>query len=114
MTLFRVVLVIMFAVMIGYTAAVGIAHGWGLFPIFFGDIVALTWPGQFNVDFTCLLILSGLWVAWRSHFTAGGIFLGLLTTVGGTLVFAPYLLFACLQAKNDLKVLLLGRMRAAG
>ena len=109
----RILLVAMIAVIIGYTGAVGLTHGWNLFPVFFGDILAMTWAGQFNVDFSCLLIFSGLWIAWRNHFSTGGVALGLLGVVGGTLLLAPYLLVASIQARGDMKVILLGRTRAA-
>lgn len=35
-----------------YTGVTIDAHGWGLLPIFFGDMTAMTWPGQFNFDFS--------------------------------------------------------------
>ncbi len=113
MRFFRILLIAMIAVIFGYTAAVGRAHGWNLFPIFFGDILAFTWPGQFNLDFTCLLMLSGLWLSWRNNFSKGGIALGLLGAVGGTMVLAPYLLWTSFQCRGDLKVILLGPVRAA-
>lgn len=104
----------MIGVILVYTGVVGTTHGWNLFPTFFGDIAAMNWPGQFNLDFSCLLVLSGLWLAWRNHFSPAGLALGLLGSVGGTLVLAPYLLLATIQAKGDVKVLLLGKVRAAG
>jgi hypothetical protein len=113
MVLFRIVLVAMTIVLLAYTATVGMTHGWNFFPIFLRDILALTWPGQFNVDFTCFLLFSGIWLAWRNHFTVGGVALGFLGVVGGALVLAPYLLFASIQAKGDIKAILLGRVRAA-
>ena len=113
MKAFRFLLFAMILGIVVYTGAVGIMHGWGLFPIFFGDIVALTWPGQFNVDFSCLLLFSGLWLAWRNNFTPGAIALGLLGVVGGTMLLAPYLLWVSFQAKGDMKVILLGATRAA-
>ncbi|CAN5810072.1 hypothetical protein BH11PSE8_BH11PSE8_33710 [soil metagenome] len=45
-------------------------------PVFVEDIFAMTWRGQFNVDFTCLLLLSGLWLAWRHRRSSVGIVLG--------------------------------------
>ena len=54
-------------------------------PIFFGDMAKFTWPGQFNLDFTTFLMLSGLWVAWRHHFSASGLILGAIAVVGGML-----------------------------
>ena len=87
--------------------------GLGQEPVFFGDVAAMGWAGQFNLDFGCLLVLSGLWLAWRNHFSPAGLVLGVLGSVGGTLVLAPYLLFASIQAKGDVEVLLLGPVRAA-
>jgi len=92
----------MIAVIVGYTGAV----------IFFGDILAMTWPGQFNVDFSCFLVLSGLWLAWRNHFTAGAWALGLLGAVAGIMLLAPYLLWISFVARGDMKVILLGPGRA--
>jgi hypothetical protein len=63
MTSFRILLVAMISVIVAYTGAVGMTHGWDLFPVFIGDILAMTWPGQFNVDFSCFLLFSGLWLA---------------------------------------------------
>ena len=112
MRAFRTLLVLMIAVFFAYTGIVGLHHGWNLFPIFFGDIVAMTWSGQFNLDFACLLMFSGLWLAWRHQFSPGGIALGLLGFVGGTSVLAPYLLLASYRAGGDMRVVLLGKARA--
>ena len=114
MLAFRTLLVLMIGVVLVYTGVVGATHGWRLLPVFFGDIAAMTWPGQFNLDFGCMLVFSGLWLAWRHHFTPAGLALGLLGAVGGTLVLAPYLLVASVQAQGDVKVLLLGKRRATG
>lgn len=65
MTLFRILLALMFVALSGYTAVVVAHHGLDLFSVFFGDIAKLMWPGQFNLDFMCLLLLSGLWVSYR-------------------------------------------------
>lgn len=111
MRAFRTLLVLMIAVFFAYTGIVGLHHGWNLFPIFFGDIVAMTWSGQFTLDFTCLLMFTGLWLAWRHQFSAGGIALGLLGFVGGTSVLAPYLLLASYRADGDLREVLLGKAR---
>jgi hypothetical protein len=83
-----------------------------LLPIFFGDMVAMTWAGQFNFDFMCFLTLSGLWLAWRHHFSLGGLALGVLGFFGGIMVPAPYLLLASYKANGNMKILLLGKVRA--
>ncbi|MDA0267158.1 MAG: hypothetical protein O2890_03945 [Cyanobacteria bacterium] len=111
MNAFRTLLIVMFVGIVAYTLIVGVTQGWNLIPVFFGDLAAMTWPGQFNFDFTCFLVLSGLWIAWRHQFSPGGVALGLIATVGGILVVAPYLLLATFQASGDMPVLLLGQKR---
>lgn len=111
MNAFRALLIAMFVGILAYTVAVGVSQGWDLFSVYLGDMVAITWPGQFNFDFTCFLVLSGLWVAWRHHFSLGGIALALIATVGGIMVIAPYLLIATVQADGDMSVVLLGQKR---
>lgn len=114
MSAFRIFLVVIIIGILSITGIVGFKHGWNLLPIFFGDIVSLTWPGQFNFDFMCFLLLSGLWLAWRHHFSPGGLLLGLVGVFGGIMLLAPYLLFASYKANGDIKVLLLGKVRANG
>lgn len=112
MTWFRIYLVLVLLGLGAYTLLVGFQHGWNLLPIFFGDIAAMTWPGQFNLDFLGFLSLSGLWVAWRHHFTPAGLALGLVAVFGGMMFLAPYLLWASVQASGDARLLLLGARHA--
>ena len=86
MTGFRIILVLLFACILGYTAVVVTSHGTGLLEIFFGDIAAMGWPGQFNVDFMSYLMLSAFWVAWRHHFSAAGLGLAVLAVFGSTVI----------------------------
>ena len=109
---FRILLAVFILAIISFTGVVIANHGWNLLPIFFGDIAAMTWPGQFNFDFLCFLILSGLWLAWRHHFSAGGIVLGVLGFFGGIMFLAPYLLIASFRASGNMKILFLGKVRA--
>jgi hypothetical protein len=111
---FRVLLVAIFAGILGYTAIIAGNHGFGLLEVFFSDIAKMGWPGQFNVDFMSLLTLSALWVAWRHHFSAIGIALALLAFFGGGLFLSAYLFLASLSANGDRKELLLGKVRANG
>ena len=109
---FRTLLIVFIVAIISFTGVVISNHGWNLLPIFFGDMAAMTWPGQFNFDFFCFLILSGLWLAWRHHFSTGGIVLGVLGLFGGIMFLAPYLLIASFKANGDMKILFLGKVRA--
>ncbi len=112
MAAFRVLLVVLFSCMFVYTAIVVANHGFGLLGVFFGDIMAMGWPGQFNVDFTSYLTLSALWLAWRHHFSAAGIALATAGFFGGALFLTAYLFVASLAAKGDVQRLLLGKTRA--
>lgn len=113
MRAFQIFLGSIFVCLVVYTGIVGTTHGWNLLPVFFGDIKAMTWPGQFNFDFMGFLLLSGLWVSWRHHFSIGGLVLGALAVIGGILFLSAYLLITSVLAKGDVKVLLLGKNRAA-
>jgi len=112
MSAFRILLAIMITGILGYTGLVVVNHGWNLFPVFFGDMAAMNWPGQFNFDFMCFLALSGLWLAWRHQFSPGGLALSVLGFFGGIMVLAPYLFFASFKANGDMKEILLGKVRA--
>lgn len=111
MIAFRLLLVAIFLLIAGYTLAVISNHGWNLLPVFFGDMGRMEWPGQFNLDFTCMLLLSGLWVAWRHRFSAAGLALGLAAVFGGSLFLSAYLFVASFRAKGDIRALLLGEAR---
>ena len=112
MRAFRALLVVIILCIVGYTAIVAAKHGFGLFAVFFGDIAAMGWPGQFNVDFTSLLALSALWLAWRHHFSPAGIAVGVLGFFLGGPFLSGYLLWASFSANGDMKELLLGKVRA--
>ena len=111
MKLFQALLVLMIATLLGYTGLVLLGQGEGLFSTYFRDIAAVNWAGQFDLDFSCFLALSGIWLAWRHHFSTGGLVLGLLAPVLGILLVAPYLLITSLQVKGDVKALLIGKTR---
>lgn len=109
---FRVLLVAIFVTLLAYTGIVIANHGWDLFSIFFGDMAKMEWPGQFNLDFTFMLTLSALWVAWRNAFSALGLALGLFALFGGALFLSAYLLVLSLQTNGDVRMLLLGPGRS--
>lgn len=108
MTALRVLLVVIFLVIAGYTVVVVDRHGMNLLSVFFGDMALLGWPGQFNLDFFCMLMLSGLWVAWRHHFSSAGIVLGLGALFGGAFFLSAYLLVQSVRVGGDVRALLIG------
>lgn len=108
MNLFRTFLVIITLAIVGYTAIVGVNHDWNLVPVFFGEILAMTWSGQFNFDFMCFLLLSGLWTSWRNRFTPKGLALGVVAIFFGILFLAPYLLMLSFKENGDAKTILVG------
>lgn len=113
MRAFQLLLVAMVAVLSAYTSKVIAGHGWDLLSVFFGDMGRLTWPGQFNLDFMFMLALSATWVGWRHRFSIAGLGLALLAFFGGASFLCVYLLVVSLQAKGNIREVLLGRTRAA-
>lgn len=109
---FRIFMAVIFVSILVYTAVTIANHGWNLIPIFFGDMRAMTWPGQFNFDFMGFLLLSGLWVSWRHHFSPGGLVLGMVAIFGGMLFLSLYLLIASTVSKGNVQELLMGKSRA--
>jgi len=108
---FRILLAVIWVAIAGYTVVVVASHGMNLMPVFFGDMAKMEWPGQFNLDFLCMLMLSGLWVSWRHEFSPAGIVLGLLALFGGALFLSAYLLIVTAK-QPDVRLLLLGPGRA--
>jgi hypothetical protein len=113
MITFRTLLVAVFLVIAGYTLVVIANHGLNLLPVFFGDMTKMQWPGQFNLDFMCMLLLAGLWVGWRHQFSVAGVVLGLVAVLGGALFLSAYLLVESFRTKGDMRRLLLGPARVS-
>lgn len=113
MTAFRVLLIALCAILVGYTGVVISNHGMGLLDVFFGDMAAMGWPGQFNLDFMFMLTLSALWVAWRHQFSIAGLVFGFLAFIGGSLFLTVYLFVLSWLSKGNLVQMLLGK-RSAG
>jgi len=113
MALFRLLLIAIIATVGFYTALVIADHGWGLLPMFFGDIVKMGWPGQFNMDFLSFLILGSVWLIWRHQFSPLGLIFGMLIFAGGAPFLCTYLLVASFRANGDIRILLLGEKRAS-
>lgn len=109
MAAFRIVLVVLFLWVVGYTIPVLMSHGISpLFTTFFGDMATLTWPGQFNADFFGFLLLSGTWVAWRNHFSPAGLMLAVVAVLGGIPFLTAYLFILSFKVDDDLRLLIMG------
>lgn len=113
MNSFRFFLAAFLAVLLIYTFIVIANHGANLFPVFFGDMARLNWAGQFNLDFSGFLLLSGIWTAWRNNFTPAAFALSVLAVFGGMLFLCIYLLYLGYTEQGDVKRMLLGARRAS-
>lgn len=76
--------------------------------IFFADLTSGAWHAQFAADFAGHLLLIAIWVAWRHKFSIAGVIFSVLCVLGGGLFSFMYILVTCIQAKADMKKLLLG------
>jgi hypothetical protein len=106
MLILRTVLVVHLAVLTGYTLVVIQNHGMNLLPVFFGDMAAMAWPGQFNLDFLGFLVLSALWTAWRNGFSALGLVLAVIAFFGGMAFLSVYMLILSLGTDSIRDILL--------
>ena len=98
----------------GDTIPVVSSHGINLLSVFIRDMVALDWPGQFDLDFLLLLLLSALWVTWRNGFSPSGMVLAVAALLGGTLFLATYLLILTFTTNGTINQVLVGEKRTAG
>jgi hypothetical protein len=104
----KAVLLIQATALIVYTLAVAKNDGWSLFPVFIESITTLSWSGQFNLDFSCYLLLSGLWILWRNKFSFWSIIITLGAVIIGIIFFAPYVFYLLVTEKGDIKSVLIG------
>jgi hypothetical protein len=94
--------------LLAYTALTGTQHGWDFLSVATANAASMTWNGQFALDFSCYLALSGLWVMWRQSFRPQAVVIGLVAMILGIVFFAPYVFFLTLKAKGDIAKVLLG------
>ncbi|MBX7224492.1 MAG: hypothetical protein K1X55_00545 [Chitinophagales bacterium] len=106
-TFLKALLITQTLLLLTYTVITFTNEGNALFNIFLSNIAAFNWNGQFNLDFSCYLTLSGLWIMWRNKFSASSIFIGIFAMIIGIIVFAPYLLYLFSKEKGDIKRVLI-------
>lgn len=104
----KTLLIIQALALIGYSIFAYNNEGWGLYTIFAENILDLGWNGQFNLDFMCYLLLSGLWIVWRNNYTASSILIATMAMVIGIMFFAPYVLSLLINEKGDLNKVIAG------
>lgn len=112
MALFRLFLITFLLILFAYTSVTVANHGLNLLPIFFGDMAKMEWPGQFNLDFFGFLLLSGIWTAWRNHFSAAGLAMAVVAVLFGMSFLTIYLLYLISRTNGDIRVIMLGEQRA--
>ncbi|MDX2130364.1 MAG: hypothetical protein SFU91_15115 [Chloroherpetonaceae bacterium] len=107
-SLLRIILILQIVSVSIYTIIAGSNEGWDLFSVFFGNIKVMGWNGQFNLDFSTYLLLSGLWIMWRNNFSISSIAFGFAAMVLGIIAFAGYVLYLSYVEKGDVKKILVG------
>lgn len=104
----KFLLIVQTLLLIAYTLYVGISEGWIFINVAMNNVQALNWNGQFTLDFSCYLVLSAFWIAWRNKYTASAIFIALVAAILGIVVFAPYLLYLLFKEEGNIQKLLVG------
>lgn len=96
---------------LGYTTVVVSRYGWVFLQEAVSNLESLTWDGQFMLDFSAYLLLSGCWVAWRHRWSWQGISLAMICILLGIIAFAPYVMYWWYRQEGRVEALL-GRVPA--
>lgn len=108
MPIFRIALSIMGIGLAAYTSLVIANHGWNFTTYYFADLARIGWPGQFNLDFTILIVLAAAWIVWRNHGSPSSIVLALLLVPFVSMLLTAYLLYLSWQERGDMSRILIG------
>lgn len=111
MTLFRIFLVFFLALLSVYTVMAGQEFGWNLISVFFAELLAVNWQGQFNLDFAGYLSLFAIWCVWRNEYSPLSWGLAVVGASAGMLFLTIYLLYLSFTT-SDAKTMLIGERRA--
>lgn len=105
----RITLGLVWLIVLGFTvSAIGTQGLVMVTDVFAGDVAALNWRSQFNVDLIGHMLLAGLWVAWRHKFSVLGMVLGLLC-INGVLFTALYVLVLTFVHRGNLNHVVMGK-----
>ncbi len=110
--LLKSLLLLQTAAIAGYTLVAFTKEGADLFSVFLSNLSSFTWNGQFNLDFGCYLMLSGLWIMWRDRFSSKAIIVAVAAMILGIIFFAPYLLYLLRVNGGNWRMVFLGRQSA--
>lgn len=102
------VLVVQTIAVLIYTFFAYKAEGADLFGVFITNIKSVSWNGQFNLDFSCYLLLSAIWIVWRNKFAPSSFFIAIAAMIIGIMIFAPYLIWLTVKEKGNFKAVLIG------
>lgn len=94
-----------------YTARVGAANGWDFIGVAWSNVLSMSWNGQFSLDFSCYLLLSGVWIMWRNKFSLSAIVIATVAMILGIIVFAPYVGYLLLKEQGNIEKVLLGNRK---
>lgn len=106
--LLRIMLLAMTLLLFVFTYFAFRNEGPNLFSVMLKNIQEQKWNAQFNLDFSCYLLFSGLWIMWREKFSWASLLLGIAASVLGIVFFAPYLFFLSFK-EPGIKRMLLGK-----
>lgn len=102
------ILIVQTLLVLTYTLYVGSKEGWIFLQVATTNLASLTWNGQFTIDFSSYLLFSGLWIAWRGKFSLTSILLGIVASILGFIVFAPYFIWLLYKENGELLKVLTG------
>ncbi len=108
MTILRLALWVFTVAIFAVTFGAVVDSGYNWPRVFVGDLAAMNWRSQFNLDLVIHLGLMGVWVAWREGGGFRGLVFGVFCIVWGGMFTFPYLLAAIARARGNPAVLFLG------
>ena len=107
MTVFRLLLVLLWLAIAAITLNALIDQGLAAAPITFLSDLAHPWRAQFYADFEIQLLLFAAWILWREPSRSLGLAFAVLTLLLGALFTLPYLLHASWRSGGDVRAMLL-------
>ena len=108
MQMFRLCLAIMGLGLAVYSGFVIAEHGPNFVPFYFADLGRVGWPGQFDLDFTILIVLAATWIVWRERGSVTSIVLAILLVPFVSMLLTSYLLYLSWRERGDIVRMLVG------